>query len=87
MLLTIRAIITDLHEKGTVVAPHVVQHVADKVTGDGDQGNEMPLARRLAAFDALIHLVVVGHPASEMLSHVNGGVAAVGRAQRPLRRR
>ena len=75
MLLTIRAIVTDLREKRSLVVPHVVQHVADKITGDGDDGNEVTLARRLAGFDALVHLLVAGHPTAEKLSYIDGSVA------------
>jgi hypothetical protein len=61
------------------MAPYVIEHIGDKVAGDGDQGDEVALARRLAAFDALIHGLISGHVASQVLSHVDGSVAAVGR--------
>ena len=80
ILAAIVAIITDLQEEGALVAPHVIEHVGNKVAGDGHQSDEMALTRRLAAFDALIHGLIARHTVAEMLSYVDGGVAAVGRA-------
>ena len=77
MLLTIRAIVTDLQEERALVAPHIVEHIADKVTRNGDQGDEVAFARWFARLDALIHSLVAGHTMAEMLSDVDGGIAAI----------
>jgi hypothetical protein len=80
MLATISAIVTDLQEKGALVAPHVIEHIADKVPGDGDEGDEVALAVRLAVFDALVHRLVAGYAVAEVLSDIDSGIAAVARA-------
>lgn len=76
----VSAIVFDLQEKGTLVAPHIVEHIGDEIASDGNQSDEVTLARRFARLDALVHLLVLGNALAEMLSHIDSSIAAVGRA-------
>jgi len=80
MSAAIGAIVIDLHEERALKAPHIEKHVRDKVAGDGDDGDEVTLARGLAALDALIHLLILGHAQAQVKGKIDGGVAAVRRA-------
>lgn len=66
MCLAIRAIVFHLFKEGALVAPHIVEHIGDEVTGDSDEGDEVAFVRRLAVRDALVHLLVLGDVALEM---------------------
>jgi len=81
ILAAIVAIITDLQEERALVAPYVIEHVGDKVAGDGDQGDEVAFARRLAAFDTLIHGLISGHVAGQVMRRIAtpmvGGMVSV----------
>ena len=80
MSAAISAIVFDLQEEGALVAPQIIEHVRDKVTGDGDDGDEVTLARWLAVLDALIHLLILGHAQAQVSGEVDGGVAGIRRA-------
>ena len=79
MSAAISAIVIDLHEKRALKAPHTEKHVRDKVTGDGDNGDEVTLARWLAVLDALIHLLILGHAQAQVSGKIDSAVAAVRR--------
>jgi hypothetical protein len=79
VLAAILSIVFDLQEEGALVAPHVVEHVGDEVPGDGDEGDEVALVGRLTVLDALVHLLVLGHPLAQVEGEIDGSVAAVGR--------
>jgi hypothetical protein len=37
-----------LQEEGSLVEPHIVKDIGHKITGDSNQSDEMPFARRFA---------------------------------------
>ena len=77
MCFAIGAIVFDLQEEGALVAPHIVEYIGDEVTGDGDEGDGVAFARRLAALDTLVHLLVLGGPLAQVEGKVDRRIAAV----------
>jgi hypothetical protein len=43
------AIAFDLQEEGTLIAPHIIKHVGDKVSSDGDESDEVAFSSTLRA--------------------------------------
>ena len=79
MLSLISAILLYLEKKRALVQPHVIQHVADKITGNGHQRDKMSFARWLALFDTPIHLLVLGHIATQLSGQIDSGKTCIGR--------
>ena len=77
MLLTVTAIVFYLHEERSVVDKHIVQDVGDKVSGYGDDGDPVPLARGLTVLDPLVHLAVLGHFATQVVGEIADRIATV----------
>ncbi len=79
VLFQVLAIVCGLQEEGALVAPHVVEHVGREMAGDGHEGDEMAFVRWFAVGNALVHGVVVGHLVAQVVGHIDGGIAGVGR--------
>ena len=79
MIFSVLAIVLDFDEERAVIAPHIVEHVRDKITRNGDERNEMAFARWLARLDGFIHGLILGHAHGEMQGHVDRRIAAIGR--------
>ncbi len=66
MRLAIGAIVFDLQEEGALVAPHIVEHIGNKITRNGDQSDVVAFSRRLAVLDTLVHGLVLGHTLAQV---------------------
>ena len=80
LLLAKASIVIHLIEERSMVGQHIIEDVRDKIACHGDNGNAVSFARRLAILDALVHLNVLGHGTSQIVSQGASGIAAVARA-------
>ena len=77
MLSSVLAIGRHVKEEGSLLAPHVVEHLGYEIAGDCHQCQAVTFTRWLAGFDVFVHGLILGYPQAKVQGHVDRGVTSI----------